>query len=75
MLGKVIAFCVDAEHRNRGIGGELLSFVERLAVHFGDPFIEISCSLEREQAHRFYLNHGYSQHSYRFVKRFISQKN
>ncbi|WP_416668847.1 GNAT family N-acetyltransferase [Egbenema bharatensis] len=68
---RITAFCVDAEHRNLGIGGQLLSFAEHLAIDFGDALIEISCSLERQQAHRFYLKQGYSQQSYRFVKRFV----
>ena len=69
---RVTALCVDAEYRNLSIGSQLLKFAEKLAESSGDAFIEISCSLEREQAHQFYLKHQYSKHSYKFVKRLLA---
>jgi GNAT superfamily N-acetyltransferase len=66
---RLTAMCVDEQHRNCGIGSELLRFVEHLAADYGDTSMEVTCSIDREQAHRFYLQHGYASQSYRFVKR------
>jgi GNAT superfamily N-acetyltransferase len=68
---RVTALCVDEEYRDMGIGGKLLRFAESLATNFGDKVIEITCSLEREQTHQFYLKHGYSKHSYKFFKQLV----
>jgi GNAT superfamily N-acetyltransferase len=69
---RITAICVDEQHRNCGIGSELLSFVESLAANYGDASIEVTCSIHREQTHRFYVQQGYSQHSCRFVKHLIA---
>ncbi len=65
---RVTALCVDEQHRSLGIGGELLNFVERLAIESGDGFVEVTCSIQRERTHQFYTKQGYAKRSYRFVK-------
>jgi (aminoalkyl)phosphonate N-acetyltransferase len=66
---RITAICVDEQYRGMGIGTQLLDFAENLAASFGDTLVEITCSLEREQTHQFYLQQGYSKHSYKFVKK------
>ncbi|MGL5941573.1 MAG: GNAT family N-acetyltransferase [Waterburya sp.] len=67
-ITRITAICVDEQHRDLGIGSQLLAFAENWAASFGDITVEITCSIQREQTHRFYLQHGYSQHSYKFIK-------
>ncbi len=66
---RITAICVSEHHRNFGTGGELLSFVEKLALSHGILSVEVTCSMYREQAHKFYHKNGYFKHSYKFVKR------
>ncbi|BDA71071.1 acetyltransferase [Calothrix sp. PCC 7716] len=65
---RITAICICEQHRNLGTGGELLSFVENLALSHGILSVEVTCSMHREQAHTFYQKNGYSKHSYKFVK-------
>ncbi|MGG6294310.1 GNAT family N-acetyltransferase [Leptolyngbya sp. AN02str] len=67
-LTRVMALCVDEAQRSRGIGQYLLRFVENLAYQRGDRAVEVTSSLQRDRTHQFYLNQGYSQHSYKFIK-------
>jgi GNAT superfamily N-acetyltransferase len=68
---RVTALCVDQQHRGDRLGEKLLSFAENLATGYGDAAIEVTCSLKRERAHRFYLKNGYIQHSYKFIRQLI----
>jgi GNAT superfamily N-acetyltransferase len=65
---RITAICVDEQYRGMGIGSQLVDFAENLAASFGDILVEITCSLEREQTYQFYLQQGYSKHSYKFIK-------
>lgn len=67
-ITRITAICVDEQHRGLGIGSQLLAFAENWAASFGDITVEITCSIQRKQTHRFYLQHGYSKHSYKFIK-------
>jgi N-acetylglutamate synthase-like GNAT family acetyltransferase len=67
-LTRVMALCVDETQRNQGIGQNLLRFVETLAYQRGDRAVEVTSSPQRQRTHQFYLNQGYSQHSYKFIK-------
>lgn len=67
-MTRITAICVDEQHRDLGIGRQLLSFVEELATDFGNGSIEATCSMQRKQTHQFYLQNGYSKHSYKFAK-------
>lgn len=59
----------DADHRSRGIGSELLSFVERWATDRGCRIVALSSGLQREDAHRFYEEHAdMDRVSYVFTK-------
>jgi len=44
----------DAEHRSRGYGRELLSFVEGWAERRGCELVALSSGIQRDDAHRFY---------------------
>lgn len=71
-ITRITAICVDEQYRGMGIGSQLVDFAENLAASFGDISVEITCSLEREQTHQFYLQQGYSKHSYKFVKNILN---
>lgn len=67
-ITRITAICINERYRSCGIGTQLLDFVESLATQNGDAAIEVTCSMRRARAHHFYLQHGYAQHSYKFVK-------
>ncbi|PJG57518.1 GNAT family N-acetyltransferase [Aeromonas cavernicola] len=65
----VISACVVDEHiRGAGIGAALLRGVETIARQAGCGHMELSSSVKRLDAHRFYLAQGYQERPKRFVK-------
>lgn len=66
--GLISALVVDEEARGGGVGAALLSEAERQARGSGCGQLELSSSLKREDAHRFYLAQGYQERPKRFVK-------
>ena len=50
----VYELITDADHRSRGYGLELLSFVEGWAERRGCELVALSSGVQREDAHRFY---------------------
>lgn len=50
----VYELITDVEHRSRGYGLELLSFVEEWAERKGCGLVALSSGIQREDAHRFY---------------------
>ncbi len=66
--GLISALVVDEGARGEGIGALLLGAAERRAQAWGCGQLELSSSLKREGAHRFYLAQGYSERPKRFVK-------
>ncbi len=53
------ALAITPEFRGRGLGGELLGFVNQTAVKAGCHRIVLACEIDNQKAVRFYLNHGY----------------
>ena len=53
-----------------GVGAALLAAAEASALAQGCSQLELSSSLKREEAHRFYLAQGYLERPKRFVKLF-----
>ena len=66
--GLISALVVDEGARGGGIGALLLAAAEQRAAALGCGQLELSSSLKREGAHRFYLAQGYSERPKRFVK-------
>ncbi len=66
--GLISALVVDEGARGGGIGARLLAAAERRARDLGCCQLELSSSLKREGAHRFYLAQGYCERPKRFVK-------
>ena len=62
------ALVVDEGARGGGIGALLLAAAEQRAAALGCGQLELSSSLKREGAHRFYLAQGYCERPKRFVK-------
>ncbi|WP_429593976.1 GNAT family N-acetyltransferase [Arthrobacter crystallopoietes] len=60
---RLTALVVDEAERSRGVGALLLEATEQVALDMGAPVLELSTSNQRQQAHRFYERHGYTQPS------------
>ena len=66
--GLISALVVDEATRGSGVGAALLATAEAHALAQGCSQLELSSSLKREGAHRFYLGQGYLERPKRFVK-------
>ena len=66
--GLISALVVDDGARGGGIGAALLCEAERQAREAGCSQLELSSSIKREAAHRFYLAQAYQERPKRFVK-------
>jgi GNAT superfamily N-acetyltransferase len=68
--GLISALVIDEATRGSGVGALLLAAAEVRAQALGCGQLELSSSLKREGAHRFYLAQGYLERPKRFVKLF-----
>ncbi|KTA85948.1 GNAT family N-acetyltransferase [Aeromonas salmonicida] len=68
--GLISALVVDEGARGAGVGAALLATAEARALAQGCSQLELSSSLKRQDAHRFYLSQGYLERPKRFVKVF-----
>lgn len=68
--GLISALVIDEVTRGSGVGAQLLAAAEARAQALGCGQLELSSSLKREGAHRFYLAQGYLERPKRFVKLF-----
>ena len=61
---------VDKDHRNHKIGEKLLEAIEGWAEELGVETVYVASNHVREDAHRFYLAHGYEHYktSFKFRK-------
>lgn len=66
--GLISALVVDNEAREAGVGADLLLWAEEMARAAGCCHMELSSSIRRLDAHRFYLTQGYQERPKRFVK-------
>ena len=67
-MGRMTAFCVDENFRSQGVGKQLLIASEEFFKSKGCVKFEVSSNARRTRTHGFYLNHGYTEDSRRFVK-------
>jgi GNAT superfamily N-acetyltransferase len=66
--GLISALVVDEGARGAGVGAALLKGAEQMARAAGCAHMELSSSLKREAAHRFYLAQAYQERPKRFIK-------
>ncbi|XEI34506.1 GNAT family N-acetyltransferase [Aeromonas veronii] len=66
--GLISALVVDEGARGAGVGAALLKRAKEMARAAGCAQLELSSSLKRELAHRFYLAQAYQERPKRFVK-------
>jgi GNAT superfamily N-acetyltransferase len=67
---RIVAFVVDANYRNNGIGSLLMEEAEHWAKNQGAVAMGLNSGnrIERQQAHQFYLQRGYKKRSIGFAK-------
>ncbi|MEK3889842.1 GNAT family N-acetyltransferase [Bacillus sp. FSL K6-3431] len=70
IYARVIAFVVDSNYRNKGIGRLLLTEAEKCAKKLGAEGIGLNSGnrSERDNAHQFYKHMGYIAKSTGFAK-------
>ncbi len=66
--GRITSFCVDEKHRAKGIGSELLVSAQQFLKEHQCRRIEVTSNDRRKDAHQFYVRHGFSAGSTKFVK-------
>ena len=59
---------VDEAYRSHGVGKQLLAALYEIIDPVQYELLEVSSNMRRKDAHRFYLNNGYEQTSYKFKK-------
>ena len=67
--GLISALVVDESLRGAGVGGILLAAAEAICLERGASQVELSSSMHRLDAHRFYERAGYEERRKRLVKR------
>ena len=60
---------VDPDHRNRGIGGDLLAAAESALADAGASVVALEAMAANDGARRFYRRHGYAPHRVELEKR------
>ena len=58
----------DENHRGKGYGKLLMSYIEKLAEEYGLTCVALQSGFQRVDAHRFYENIGYDKVSFVFTK-------
>ena len=66
--GVVENLYVEPEHRNGGIGGELLSAAERQLDGLGADTVVLEAMAKNLASQRFYRRHGYGSHRVQLEK-------
>ncbi|EOD1044229.1 aminoalkylphosphonate N-acetyltransferase [Citrobacter farmeri] len=67
-IGEIQELVVMPQARGLKIGSQLLAWAEQEAREAGAEMTELSTSVKRHNAHRFYLREGYEQSHFRFTK-------
>lgn len=67
-IGEIQELVVMPQARGLKIGRQLLAWAEQEAREAGAEMTELSTSVKRHDAHRFYLREGYEQSHFRFTK-------
>ncbi|MCU6667746.1 aminoalkylphosphonate N-acetyltransferase [Enterobacteriaceae bacterium H4N4] len=67
-IGEIQELVVMPQARGLKVGSQLLAWAEHEARQAGAEMTELSTSVKRHDAHRFYLREGYAQSHFRFTK-------
>lgn len=67
-IGEIQELVVLPKARGLKVGSQLLAWAEAFARDAGAEMTELSTSVTRADAHRFYLREGYAQSHFRFTK-------
>ncbi|HCM1915794.1 TPA: aminoalkylphosphonate N-acetyltransferase [Salmonella enterica subsp. salamae serovar 28:r:e,n,z15] len=67
-IGEIQELVVLPQMRGQKVGSQLLAWAEEEARRAGAELTELSSSIKRHDAHRFYLREGYTQSHFRFTK-------
>ena len=54
--------------RNKNIGGQIVSWVEKYAISKGFNTIELNAYIDNERSQKFYLKQGYKKLGFHFLK-------
>lgn len=73
LIAEVMEFAVDAGHRNRGLGKDMLARACQIAREHGCTQIEVACNQLRTDTHRFYLREGMHNFHYKFSKPLVGE--
>lgn len=68
LSGKIIALVVSKKHRRSGVGRALIAAAEKDFARRNVTRVTLTTRFEREEAHRFYEEIGYSRTGFRFGK-------
>lgn len=63
-----------AEHRSKGYGATLLSWLRQQAAKEGCAQMHLDSGTQRQQAHRFYEREGMAMASFHFVDTVVANK-
>jgi GNAT superfamily N-acetyltransferase len=66
--GRIIALVVSKTKRRRGVARQLVAVAENDFAERNITRITLTTRFEREGAHQFYENLGYSRNGFRFIK-------
>lgn len=69
VVGHIGSLVVDEAVRSQGVGAQLLAAAEQWLREHGARHVILTSALHREDAHRFYLRHGYALTGQRFAKK------
>jgi (aminoalkyl)phosphonate N-acetyltransferase len=67
-IGEIQELVVLPQSRGLNVGSQLLAWAEDAARRVDAEMTELSTSVKRVDAHRFYLREGYTQSHFRFTK-------
>ena len=67
--GQIMAMVVAESHRQRGVGGQLIRAAEAILTERGVRILVVTTGNQRDRAHKFYENNGYTFTGRRYMKR------
>lgn len=65
------AIVIDETKRGQGIGHKLMEFAEDQARNNNCYYLELVSGIKRHDAHRFYLNLGFSNDTHYYFRKFL----
>lgn len=70
---RILAFVINSNFRNNGLGSLLLNESERLADKLNCKSMTLNSGIrsDRENAHKFYISNGFECNSYGFLKNIL----